>query len=137
MSLKDRFGSGSRLGAHILIAAVALASASCTSKRSLRQATPVDDRVVVVVVNHNWSDMRVYLLSSSGMRRRLGMVRTGERITFRLPYSYLAGSHQYELLASFIGSGTEYRSGPVQAYYGAQTIWTVENSLAMSTLFVR
>ncbi len=67
--------------------AATLALSACASHGTYDNADRAAQRTVAVdVSNHNWMDVVVYAVSSSGTRVRLGNVTTGLDQRFRLPH---------------------------------------------------
>jgi hypothetical protein len=95
-----------------------------------------DDRTVVRVTNNNWSDMTIYLLRS-GARRRLGTVTSQSTHTFVVPTSMISLSSRVYLLADPIGSARTFTSAPLIINPGQTAEWKLENSLALSSVWIR
>lgn len=95
-----------------------------------------DDRTVVRVTNNNWSDMTVYLLRD-GLRRRLGTVTSQTTDTFVVPTYLMTTSGRVHLLADPIGSRNAFASPPIIINPGQRAEWQLENSLALSSFWIR
>jgi hypothetical protein len=91
--------------------------------------------VELVVTNHNWSDVVVYLNHGS-LRTRLGMVQTARSTVLRFPMSY-AYARAVSLIAAPIGSPSSFESERFVLQPGQHAYWTIENSLSRSSLMIR
>jgi hypothetical protein len=121
------------------VAAIAMTALlmACSSSRSewRESGRAQDDAVQIEVTNNNWSDMTVYVWHGS-TRRRLGMVTTGNTGRFGLP-AHLALANRLRLEAHPIGGGRSYRSDPIQVHGGERVILSIENHVAVSSLWIR
>lgn len=95
-----------------------------------------DDRTMVRVTNNNWSDMTIYLLRS-GSRRRLGTVTSQATHTFVVPAHLVVSSSSVHLVADPIGSSRTFTSAPILINPGQTAEWKLENSLALSSIWIR
>jgi hypothetical protein len=91
--------------------------------------------VELEVTNHNWSDVVVYLNHGS-LRTRLGTVQTARSTVLRFPMSY-AYARAISLVAAPIGSPSSFESERFVLQPGQHAYWTVENTLARSSLMIR
>lgn len=99
-------------------------------------AMPVPEYVFVNVENHNWGDVVVSLINSGGQRIRLGTVAAASSATLRFPGSYIASSQAVQLQARAIGGRAVVNSERFTVGPGQQVTWTLETSLARSSLAV-
>ena len=99
-------------------------------------AMPVPEFVYVAVDNHNWGDVIVWLINSAGQGIRLGTVTAASSTTLRFPGRYIAGSQAVRLQARAIGGRTTVYSERFTVIPGQQVTWTLESSLARSSLAV-
>jgi hypothetical protein len=90
--------------------------------------------IIVEVTNQNWQDITVYAVSS-GTRRRLGTVVSTSTETFALPRTMVTGG-TIQLVAAPVRSGRNYRTGIIMVNAGDRIVWSVENSLSLSTYVV-
>lgn len=95
-----------------------------------------DERTVIHVANNNWSDMTIYLLRD-GYRQRLGTVTSQSSDTFVVPTHLIASAADVRLLADPIGSSRTFTSPAILIAPGQRTEWQLENSLALSSMWVR
>jgi hypothetical protein len=91
--------------------------------------------VDVQVANHNWADVIVYL-NHGASRTRLGSVGTARASEFRFPASYAHGT-SVTLLVTPIGSPARFESERFTVQPGQTVYWTIESSLARSSLMIR
>lgn len=128
-------GIGEKIGAVVLLVALASGCAAVRGGDDEQQASRETD-VTVEVVNQNWQDMHVYVLAS-GQRRSLGMVTSQNSELFELPRSALAADRDIVFIADPIGSVVAFVSDPVLVQPGDQVRWTIQNRLRHSSVFVR
>ncbi len=89
--------------------------------------------VSVHVVNNNWLDIRVYVVS--GARTvRLGTVTSFTSVTFKVPRWAVLLHENLVFLASPVGSRESHTSPPVLTSPGDVIEWRVENRLSSSTV---
>jgi hypothetical protein len=91
---------------------------------------------VVEVSNRNFLDVNVYVIRS-GLRERLGTVRSMSTRTRDLPLSAAAGGGRIQLMAAPIGSQWAHLTETILFRSGDRIVLTVENSLSMSHFSVR
>ena len=89
--------------------------------------------VTAHIENHNWSDMKIYLVTDGGIRQRLATLGTVEKRTVRIPPSLLHGAQGFQLEATAIGSGDTVTTPIINAGPGDEIFWQVQNHLAIST----
>jgi uncharacterized cupredoxin-like copper-binding protein len=119
------------------LATVTLMAGGCAyGHTTMDDAAMSNDRTVVRVTNNNWSDMTIYLVRS-GARQRLGTVTSQSTDTFVVPSYILSSSAQVYLMADPIGSTRTFTSAPVLIHPGQTAEWQLENSLALSSMWVR
>lgn len=95
-----------------------------------------DDRTLIRVTNNNWSDMTIYLVRS-GSQRRLGTVTSQTTRTFVVPAHVIASSNRIHLMADPIGSSRTLVSAPLLINTGQTAEWQLENSLGLSSMWIR
>ena len=124
----------------LLVPAIALVLGLAHAKPAL--ATPADtsatvdkaDEVVTVrVVNHNWADMRIYVIVG-GRSIRLGMVTSLTTATLKMRRSLIGLGGDLELVAVGIGNRSATYSGSIAVFPGDQLEFRVENAIGTSFL---
>jgi hypothetical protein len=93
------------------------------------------DRMEVLVQNHNWADMNVYL-ERGGMRTRLGTVTTASTRVFVVPRGISSRSGSFRLLADPIGGSATYMTAPLLISPGQTVEFTIENHVNISSVAV-
>lgn len=89
---------------------------------------------MIVVTNHNWSDMAVYA-ERYGAQIRLGTVGSMRTEQFKLPRE-MVGSTDLHIIADPLGSPAVHRTRPVLVVPGQQVEFRIENHLELSTVSV-
>lgn len=119
------------------LATVILMAGGCAyGHTTMDDAAMADDRTVVRVTNNNWSDMTIYLMRS-GARQRLGTVTSQSTHAFVVPSYVMSSAGQVYLMADPIGSTRAFTSAPVIIQPGQTAEWQLENSLALSSMWIR
>jgi hypothetical protein len=90
----------------------------------------------VEVANHNWMDMRVFVVHA-GTRVRLGTVTSMGRQVFRLPATMQNTTGGIQLVADPIGSRSFHMLPTVMVSPGQKVNVRLENHLAISSISVR
>ena len=88
--------------------------------------------VTVHIENHNWSDMRIYLLVGGLRTQRLATLTTLEKTTVRIPPRLLRGRLSFHLQATAIGSRATVTTPEINAAAGDEIVWRVEGHLPSS-----
>ncbi|MBI4544809.1 MAG: hypothetical protein HY703_06425 [Gemmatimonadetes bacterium] len=120
----------------ILAAALLLSGACATGLHDAGGRGSPGRETTVSVENRNWADMNVYVVRA-GARTRLGMVTSMNRATFAIPQTMTAGGGDIALLADPIGSSATFQTEPILLAPGQHIVWLIENSIQLSSLFVR
>lgn len=119
-----------------LLALAMTAAAGCASgegrKRPMGKPAPP---AVLVVANHNFADVNVYVVQS-GMRARLGTVTGLSTRRFPLPREVMASVADVRLFADPIGGAQTYLSPPVRVRPGQSLELNLGASLNLSSLAV-
>lgn len=123
-------------GVLTMAAAGVIATGCSTAETAPGAMAPGGPATVVEVFNNNWLDINVYAVRS-GTRIRLGMVRSMETVSFKLPESALATAGTIRLLADPIGSRRSHLTDGILVQRGDRIRWSLENSLALSHYSVR
>lgn len=119
-----------------------LSVAACAHHRRAKNGAeddeplPVPEFVMVSVENHNWSDVIVWLVQADGMTTRIGTVSGSSNAVLQFRGSYITGGGSLQLLARPVGGRTSLRSERFTVQPGQQVMWTIETSLARSSLAV-
>ena len=93
-------------------------------------------QVSVRVVNGNWLDMRVFVVTR-GVTYRLGTVGTGTSRTFALPKWMAASTADIQLVAAPVGSRERLTTQSIIFSPGDVIEWRLANNLSVSTVDVR
>lgn len=122
----------------IAVLAVSMAMGGCGPAASGPNAgpSPAAQRSTVMVQNHNWSDVRVYLIYGQ-QRIRLGLVNSMRTEVFRVPITYARTGGTLRLMVQPMASNQVYLSESLQLYRGQQANLTVHNHLAISNVSIR
>jgi hypothetical protein len=121
----------------LALAAMLLVAGGCAhGNTTLDDAGMQDDRTFIRVMNNNWSDMTIYLVRG-GMQRRLGTVTSQTSHTFVVPTYLTSTANDVRLLADPIGSSRGFASPAIMLNPGQTAEWQLENSLALSSVWVR
>jgi hypothetical protein len=123
----------------IALAAAAIITGGCASITGPTQRQNADvtsQRTMIRVNNYNWSNMTVSVLRD-GAKIRLGLVSSMETRMFEVPTSYLISTGEVLMVADPISSTRVVTSRPVLIGPGQGVEWRIENSIALSSLWVR
>lgn len=116
-----------------------LVLSSCAPDRSAPagEALPsIRSTAAASIVNHNWSDVRVYVTRGEA-RSFLGLVTAGGAQTFPVPTDMLAGSGELRLVADPVGSVLVFSTDTFLLDEGRTVEWTIRNKPEFSSLIVR
>jgi len=105
-----------------------------SSKHSESNDAPASSEISVEVENHNWSDIRIYLLTGD-LPHRLGMVTALSTATFAFPSHRLNTGSGVRLQALPV-AGRAFTSETILVQPGQAIFWTLENDLDTSSLAV-
>jgi hypothetical protein len=92
--------------------------------------------VTLVVVNHNWNDIRIYLLHD-GIEERVGLVSAASNATFFLPGRDFASGGGFQLRASPLADPVGFTSEPLVIQPNQILTWTLETQLPRSSIMIR
>lgn len=123
------------LSAASLAAAVTLALPSSVVAQDGDKRATERAPVSVRVVNSNWLDVRVYVLSR-GVTYHLGTVHTGTTRKFELPRWLASPGADIQLAARPIGSRESVVTQSILFSPGDVIEWRVENNLSVSPVSV-
>jgi hypothetical protein len=116
-------------------AVLAITLSACASGGSQRAPAPAMAPTRIEVTNHNWADMRVYVVRS-GTRFRLGTVSSMGTQIFQLPRTLSVSTSGLQLIADPIGSREMYMTQTLNIAPGQLVRFKVENHLAISSVSV-
>ena len=90
------------------------------------------------VTNHNWRDVRVYLIlgAEGGMRSRLGTVTSMNTAEFDVPPESLMPGSTLQLVAEVIGSTERTQTSRVSVRPGLVIEWIIANTISQSNFFI-
>jgi len=122
-----------------IIGALALALLAFTPQWTAAQTDSIlasgQRELRVKVVNQNWADVRVYVVSSS-YSIRLGTVTGLGQATFKVPRAVPFQTGDFQLAIRPIGSRAIYYSQPILASAGDTVEFRVQNQLGLSSAIV-
>ena len=101
---------------------------------TLEVVEKTDEIVTVRVVNHNWADMRIYVIVG-GRSLRIGTVAGLTTETLKIHRSLIGFGADLELVAFGLGNRSAIHSGHVVVSPGDQLEFRVENTRGTSFLF--
>ena len=87
------------------------------------------------MINHHWSDVRIYLLHD-GIDERLGMVTAASTKSFPLSWRYFASGGTVRLRAHPVGNPRSLFSEGILVRPGQEIEWVLEEQLGRSSLSV-
>lgn len=92
--------------------------------------------VALVVVNHNWNDVRIYLIHD-GIVERIGLVSAASNATFILPGRDFASGAGFQLRASPLADPVGFTSEPLVIQPNQILTWTLETQLPRSSVLIQ
>jgi hypothetical protein len=92
--------------------------------------------VGLIVQNHNWSDVRIYVVHD-GVSERIGLVTAASVGTFILPGRYFASQGGIRLQAYAIAGDQPYTTETLTLHPGDAITWTLESRLDHSSILIR
>lgn len=123
---------------HLLVAALIVGACGRTSTPATANLAPVAVAAgtMVVVDNHNFADVEVFVVRDREVSMRLGMVNGASAAKFDVDPS-LFPTGTIALVARPIGARGEARSGPLVVSAGQTVTFTIEPDLRASMATVR
>ena len=97
--------------------------------------TVAPEQFAVVVVNHHWLDVTVYLVHD-GQRTRIGTVTATSTEQFAVSTRLLGSTRQVALIGEAVGSTEVVRTELLSVQDGQYIEWTLENALRRSSVAV-
>jgi hypothetical protein len=107
---------------------------ACHRPRPEIEADPTAGEVAIRVVNHNFSDVVIYM-DERGHRSRLGMAGGENTTLFFLPWRRVAAGTLL-LVGDIVGSSTLLHTETLSVRQGSMVVWTIESSLPQSNAAV-
>lgn len=130
-------------GALVLGMAAVLMSACATSGGYAPQARYADAATHggrhatrrVVIENHSWDHVTIYLLTESGATLRLGDVEAMNQASFPIAQTLSEDGAGMRFMAHPL-AGSNFSSEGFLFPYGSTAVWTIENHYALSNVRV-
>jgi hypothetical protein len=99
-------------------------------------ATPnARSEIVMVVENHHWNDVVLYVLHD-GVADRIGLATAVKTSTFIFPGSRLGTSGMIQLRAHAVGAPDDHTTDSFPIQPGQEIQWTLESDLGHSSVAV-
>jgi len=120
-----------------LVAVCLAATLACGSGRHASRPAPglPQEGFAIVVVNHYWLDVTIYLVHD-GQRTRIGTVTASTTQEFDLSDRLLGATRQVSLIGEAVGSKDVARTEALSVQAGQYIEWTLENALRRSSVAV-
>jgi hypothetical protein len=118
----------------LLLTWLILGVGACHRPRPEVEADPTSGEVAIRVVNHNFSDVVIYL-DERGHHSRLGLAGGENTTLFFLPWRRVA-TGSLRLIGDPVGSSTVLRTETLSVRQGSLVVWTIESSLVQSNAAV-
>jgi hypothetical protein len=114
-----------------------LCSIGCARHRADTGEAPPEARghVVLVVENHHWNDVIVYLLHD-GVADRLGLATAVKTSTFVIPSRRLGTAGVIQLRGHAVGAPDSHTTETFTVQPGQEIQWTLESDLSRSSVAV-
>lgn len=110
--------------------------ASCAHNTPPAPSSWDNMEVGLIVENHNWSDVRIYVVHD-GVSERVGSVTAASTGTFVLPSRFFASEGGIQLRASAIAGDQPYTTEVLTVHPGDAITWTLESHLDHSSILIR
>lgn len=121
-------------------AALALTVAACGlfGRQPGTDGADRSERTAVTVKARNlaWENIHVYAISGASWQS-LGVLSSQEETTWELSSSLVGNRREIRLAADPVGSTDAFISDPILIEPGDRVEWTIQNNLALSSVFVR
>jgi hypothetical protein len=123
--------------ARLLVAAALLPTLACAGRghHDPGAVEPLAGPMAVVIENHHYANVRIFVVHD-GQTSRLGLVPAVSSATFDLPPTLVGQSGEIRLIAYPVAAFEKLVSEAVVVKPGQQVSWTLESSLARSSLAV-
>jgi hypothetical protein len=120
----------------ILLVLALLGSSGCARHTAESGATPESRAdIALVVENHHWSDVVVYLLHD-GVTDRIGLATAVKTSTFVIPSRRLGTAGLVQLRGHAVGAPDDHTTEAFIVQPGQEIEWTLESDLARSSVAV-
>lgn len=93
------------------------------------------EQFAIVVVNHHWLDVRVYVVRD-GQRTPVGTVTATSTEQFDVSTRLLGSQRQISLMGEAVGSAEVVQTEVITVQVGQYVEWTLENTLRRSSVAV-
>ncbi len=117
---------------------LAILCLGCHNRTADGSPAPVDAPradIILLVRNHHWLDLNVYLMRGT-LKQRLGTVTGASEKSFNIPWARLAGETGLRLLADPVGQREELREEVLAVNPGSVVEWTIEGGMRSSSISV-
>jgi hypothetical protein len=121
----------------LLLALLVIGAVGCgrqNAESGPPSAQPSAD-VLLVVENHHWNDVVVYVVHD-GVAERIGLATAVKTSTFVLPYRRLGTSGLIRLRGHPVGAPDDHTTDSFLIQPGQEIQWTLESDLARSSVAV-
>jgi hypothetical protein len=133
---RDRRRRTERSTAGILLVLALLGSWGCARHATESGAAPESGAdIALVVENHHWSDVIVYLLHD-GVLDRVGLATAVKTSTFNIPSRRLGTAGLVRLRGHPVGAPDDHTTEAFVVRPGQEIEWTLESDLARSSVAV-
>lgn len=137
---QDASRSGPSRRLRLLVpAALALAVSACgLFGRQPGEPAPgasSDSAVTVEVTNQAWENIHVYAIAGASWTS-LGVLSSQDEGSYELPEGLIGNRREIRLAADPIGSRQAFISDPILIEPGDRVRWTIQDNLALSSVFV-
>lgn len=92
--------------------------------------------ITVEVRNLAWKNIHVYAISGASWES-LGVLSSQDEETYELPSGFIGGRQEIRLAADPVGSTQAFISDRILVEPGDVVGWTIQDNLALSSVFVR
>jgi len=133
---RDRLRRPERSTARILLVLALLGSSSCARHATESGAASESGAdIALVVENHHWSDVIVYLLHD-GVSDRIGLATAVKTSIFIIPSRRLGTAALIRLRGHPVGAPDDHTTEAFVVQPGQEIEWTLESDLARSSVAV-
>ncbi len=119
----------------VLFLLAILAASACGKTTPPAPSSWANAEVGLVVENHNWSDVRIYLVHD-GVSERIGTVTAAKTGSFVLAGRYFASMAGIQLQAYAIAGDQPYTTEILTIHPGDLITWTLESRLDHSSILI-
>jgi len=121
-----------------LVLAAAVAACGLFGRQPGDEAPGGGERAAVTVNVRNlaWKNIHVYVIAG-GSWESLGVLSSQDDTTYEVSRTLLGGRREIRLAADPVGSREGFISDPILVEPGDRVEWTIQDNLALSSVFVR